>query len=244
MARKKKVSKKKTLKKQAEVGGSGPSSTAIVGARIEPRKKVGQKRTRKRKAVKKSKVLETHTESQKNAWLTFFISIRDSRREDMRHYPTLCVGSSISLIILLFYLFVQTDNPLFTPRGYPVLAIVILILVAFGWHSFNEYKIAEKETKDYSDAIQLVMMNELLNSEDYQKLFYLLVMRKYVMQTELGNYLSQQNYLLSGFVPRDYQNRRFFRRNPSQFELLRKCYESPDEVIRTFNRSRGNESGP
>jgi len=136
-------------------------------------------------------------DSHKNAWLMYFISIRDSRRDDMRHYTSLCVGSVISTILLVCYLFVQTDNPLFKPRGFPVLVIVTLILAAFVWHFLNEYRIAEKEIKDYSDAIQFVIINEPLKNKDYQKLFYLLIMRKYIMQTELGKYLAQQKYIFS-----------------------------------------------
>jgi len=89
----------------------------------------------------------------KNNWVSYFISRRDSRREDMRQYfNILCVclfslfGSGVVLVLAFF-----ANTPLYIL--FILFAISCFILVAFVRYFYNEYRLAEKDVKNYTDAI-------------------------------------------------------------------------------------------
>lgn len=164
----------------------------------------------------------------KNAWLTYFISIRDSRREDMRHYSNLWKASLISNLLFLSTLY--ATGYLFTNRGIVAGTIVCTILCLSFLRFRNEYRIAEKEIKDYSDAIELTIVNRPKTNKEYRQLYYLLTIRTYIPTNEWGQYLHKNKYKIFGFKSRKRQNREFFDKYRQDFPLLYKCYCKPREV--------------
>jgi len=121
----------------------------------------------------------------KKAWVSYFISLRDSRRKDMRHYT----GMSVAVISIVLFIATTTLNGSLFPRirteqtprgevvpaavgvvedwvftpsllgfsrgGLLILASVTVSVVLFCYWVINQHRIAEKEIKDYDDAIDV-----------------------------------------------------------------------------------------
>jgi len=172
-------------------------------------------------------------ESSKDRWLNYFISRRNSRREDMRHYMTLWIATLIALMVYLLSVY----SGLFSCQRIVAAIIAVVVLGAAFTYFILEYKHAEKQVKFFSDAVELTLVNEPQTDVEYRKLYYLCELGKYQVRTDLWVFVFKQNYLYNIFLQKR-ANRNFFEKH--EVPLLRECYLTPEAVLKSLRNTFPN----
>ena len=169
-------------------------------------------------------------DSVKSSWILYLSNHRNSRRQDMRHYMTMCRDNILAIVIAFGLSIINSGN--MDWKLCTFIAFLAFILFISLVYFIGQYFSAEKQIKAYTDAIDFIYMARPLSNEAYHKLNYLVGTQNWIMQTEIGLFLSRQQYLIIG-LPwiRDVLKERYLERYGETVPLIKMCHENPEQVI-------------